>query len=161
MGNAIKTGTFVYNGETVDVKSSEPQARIIEGLQALIGRYYTNFPMLGGVRYEESGLATIIADAAASGPESLPGTDAARNQLDGPADDVLSFITREQKNNVTPTVKTIMARYDAPPYGWPFAAILACIGYLYRPTAAQHQEAGIHSGVRSASLRFREGRQTA
>lgn len=131
VGNAIKTGTFVYNGETVDVKSSEPQARIIEGLQALIGRYYTNFPMLGGVRYEESGLATIIADAAASGPESLPGTDAARNQLDGPADDVLSFITREQKNNVTPTVKTIMARYDAPPYGWPFAAILACIGYLY------------------------------
>ena len=87
--------------------------------------------MLGGVRYEESGLATIIADAAASGPESLPGTDAARNQLDGPADDVLSFITREQKNNVTPTVKTIMARYDAPPYGWPFAAILACIGHLY------------------------------
>ena len=131
VGNAIKTGTFVYNGETVDVKSSEPQARIIEGLQALIGRYYTNFPMLGGVRYEESGLATIIADAAASGPESLPGTDAARNQLDGPADDVLSFITREQKNNVTPTVKTIMARYDAPPYGWPFAAILACIGHLY------------------------------
>lgn len=131
VGNAIKTGTFVYNGETVDVKSSEPQARIIEGLQALIGRYYTNFPMLGGVRYEESGLATIIADAAASGPESLPGTDAARNQLDGPADDVLSFVTREHKNNVTPTVKTIMSRYDAPPYGWSFAAILACIGHLY------------------------------
>ena len=56
MGNAVKTGTFVYNGETVDVQSSEPQARIIEGLQTLIGRYYTNFPMLGGVRYEESGL---------------------------------------------------------------------------------------------------------
>lgn len=87
--------------------------------------------MLGGVRYEESGLAAIIADAAASGPESLPGTDAARNQLDGPAEDVLSFVTREHKNNVTPTVKTIMSRYDAPPYGWPFAAILACIGYLY------------------------------
>ena len=131
VGNAVKTGTFVYNGETMDVKSLEPQARIIEGLQALIGRYYTNFPMLGGVRYEESGLAAIIADAAASGPESLPGTDAARNQLDGPAEDVLSFITREQKNNVTPTVKTIMTRYDAPPYGWPFAAILACIGHLY------------------------------
>lgn len=131
VGNAVKTGTFVYNGETVDVKSSDPQSRIIEGLQTLIGRYYTNFPMLGGVRYEESGLAAIIADAAASGPESLPGTDAARNQLDGPAEDVLSFITREQKNNVTPTVKTIMARYDAPPYGWPFAAILACIGHLY------------------------------
>ena len=131
VGNAVKTGTFVYNGETMDVKSLEPQARIIEGLQALIGRYYTNFPMLGGVRYEESGLAAIIADAAASGPESLPGTDAARNQLDGPAEDVLSFITREQKNNVTPTVRTIMTRYDAPPYGWPFAAILACIGHLY------------------------------
>ena len=131
VGNAVKTGTFVYNGETMDVKSLEPQARIIEGLQALIGRYYTNFPMLGGVRYEESGLAAIIADAAASGPESLPGTDAARNQLDGPAEDVLSFVTREQKNNVTPTVKTIMTRYDAPPYGWPFAAILACIGHLY------------------------------
>ena len=130
VGNAVKTGTFVYNGETMDVKSLEPQARIIEGLQALIGRYYT-FPMLGGVRYEESGLAAIIADAAASGPESLPGTDAARNQLDGPAEDVLSFVTREQKNNVTPTVKTIMTRYDAPPYGWPFAAILACIGHLY------------------------------
>ena len=131
VGNAVKTGTFVYNGETMDVKSLEPQSRIIEGLQTLIGRYYTNFPMLGGVRYEESGLAAIIADAAAFGPESLPGTDAVRNQLDGPAEDVLSFVTREHTNNVTPTVKTIMTRYDAPPYGWPFAAILACVGYLY------------------------------
>lgn len=131
VGNAVKTGMFVYNGETMDVQSSDPQSRIIEGLQTLIGRYYTNFPMLGGVRYEESGLAAIIADAAASGPESLPGTDAVRNQLDGPAEDVLSFVTREHTNNVTPTVRTIMTRYDAPPYGWPFAAILACIGYLY------------------------------
>ena len=82
--------------------------------------------MLGGVRYEESGLAAIIADAAASGPESLPGTDAARNQLDGPAEDVLSFVTREHKNNVTPTVKTIMSRMMRRHMAGRSPAILAC-----------------------------------
>lgn len=131
VGNAVKAGTFVYNGETVEVKSTDPQLRVLKGMQVLISRYFTNFAMLGGVHYDESGLAAIIADAAADS-RRLDGTDVTPDRLDGPSDEVLSFVTRErEKRNVTSTVKMILGAFSAAPYGWPYAAILACIGHLY------------------------------
>lgn len=54
---AAANGEFDYNGGTVEVKSTEVQARMAEGLGTLIGRYYTNFSLLGGQRYEETDLA--------------------------------------------------------------------------------------------------------
>ncbi|OZG60567.1 hypothetical protein BLEM_1763 [Bifidobacterium lemurum] len=132
VGNAVKAGTFVYNGAIVEVKATDPQAHVLEGMQVLIGRYYTNFPMLGGVHYEESGLAGVIAGAAATQPGTFAEANVAEDKLKSPSDDVLSFITRESRDkNVALTVKAIIVQYAAAPYGWPYAAVLACIGYLY------------------------------
>lgn len=61
--SAAANGEFDYNGGKVEVKSTEVQARMAEGLGTLIGRYYTNFSLLGGQRYEETDLARIIMNA--------------------------------------------------------------------------------------------------
>lgn len=132
VGKALGEGVFYYNGEHVELKHADPQSHVIDGLWALIGRYYTNFPVLGGVSYEESGLAKIILDAAEQQPGTFTETNATENTIDGPADDVLSTVKREQQvNNVTLTVKDILTQYSEAPYGWPYAATLACIGHLY------------------------------
>ena len=132
VGKAVGAGRFVYNGADVEVKATESQAHVLEGVQTLIGRYYTNFPMLSGVHYEESGLVGIIANASTHQPGTFAEANTAEDKIEAPADDVLSFITREGKNkNIALTVKAIVVQYAAAPYGWPYAAILACIGHLY------------------------------
>lgn len=132
VGKSLGDGICYYNGEHVELKHLDPKSRVIEGLQALIGRYYTNFPVLGGASYEESSLAKIILDANEQQPGTFAETNTTENTVDGPADDVLSTVKREQQvNNVTLTVKDILTQYSEAPYGWPYAATLACIGHLY------------------------------
>ena len=129
---AVANGKFAYNGGTVEVKSTEAQAHVAEGLGLLIGRYYTNFSILGGKRYEENDLAGIITKAAQRRQSSaFVGQTVDRDEIDIPSDDVFTTISRERKSNHQPTVKSILDMYSARPYGWPYAATLACIGHLY------------------------------
>ena len=128
---AAANGEFNYNGGTVEVKSTEVQARMAEGLGTLIGRYYTNFSLLGGQRYEETDLARIIMNASQYQPGMLDGTNAVQDKLDVPADDVFAAVSRDKGKGIIATVKSLLDAYGSVPYGWPYAATLACIGHLY------------------------------
>ena len=128
---AATNGEFDYNGGKVEVKSTEIQARMVEGLGTLIGRYYTNFSLLGGQRYEETDLARIIMNAAQQQPGTFDGLNVVPDKLDVPADDVFSTVSRDKKKGIADTVKSLLAKYGNAPYGWPYAATLACIGHLY------------------------------
>ena len=122
---------FPYNGEKVEVKSTEIQAHVAEGLGTLIGRYYTNFSMLGGQRYEENDLARIIMNATQRQSGTFEGLDVVKDKLDIPSDDVFATVSRGKNLGVVMTVKSVLDTYSASPYGWPYAATLACIGHLY------------------------------
>ena len=113
------------------MKSTEVQARMAEGLGTLIGRYYTNFSLLGGQRYEETDLARIIMNASQHQPGMLDGTNAVQDKLDVPADDVFAAVSRDKDKGMVATVKSLLDTYGSVPYGWPYAATLACIGHLY------------------------------
>ena len=102
-----------------------------EGLGTLIGRYYTNFSLLGGQRYEETDLARIIMNAAQHQPGMLDGMNAVQDKLDVPADDVFAAVSRDKGKGIIATVKSLLDAYGSVPYGWPYAATLACIGHLY------------------------------
>lgn len=128
---AAANGEFDYNGGTVEVKSTEVQARMAEGLGTLIGRYYTNFSLLGGQRYEETDLARIIMNATQHQPGMLDGMNAVQDKLDVPADDVFAAVSRDKGKGMVATVKSLLDAYGSVPYGWPYAATLACIGHLY------------------------------
>lgn len=128
---AAANGEFNYNGGTVEVKSTEVRARMAEGLGTLIGRYYTNFSLLGGQRYEETDLARIIMNASQHQPGMLDGMNAVQDKLDVPADDVFAAVSRDKGKGIIATVKSLLDAYGSVPYGWPYAATLACIGHLY------------------------------
>ena len=113
------------------MKSTEVQARMAEGLGTLIGRYYTNFSLLGGQRYEETDLARIIMNASQHQPGMLDGMNAVQDKLDVPADDVFAAVSRDKGKGMVATVKSLLDAYGSVPYGWPYAATLACIGHLY------------------------------
>ncbi|WP_428859316.1 BREX system P-loop protein BrxC [Bifidobacterium dentium] len=131
VAKAAANGEFDYNGEEVEVKSTEAQAHVAEGLGTLIGRYYTNFSMLGGQRYEENDLARIIMNAAQRQSGTFEGLDVVKDKLDIPSDDVFATVSRGKNLGVVMTVKSVLDTYSASPYGWPYAATLACIGHLY------------------------------
>lgn len=128
---AAANGEFDYNGGKVEVKSTEVQARMAEGLGTLIGRYYTNFSLLGGQRYEETDLARIIMNASQHQLGMLDGMNAVQDKLDVPADDVFAAVSRDKGKGMVATVKSLLDAYGNVPYGWPYAATLACIGHLY------------------------------
>ena len=113
------------------MKSTEAQAHVAEGLGTLVGRYYTNFSMLGGQRYEENDLARIIMNAAQRQSGTFEGLDVVKDKLDIPSDDVFATVSRGKNLGVVMTVKSVLDTYSASPYGWPYAATLACIGHLY------------------------------
>ncbi|RSX52437.1 BREX system P-loop protein BrxC [Bifidobacterium callimiconis] len=126
----IMQSTFAYNGAVFEPKSSTAEGRIVEAMDMMIGKFYSNFSMLGGVKYDEKGLAKVLSDAQTPDDEMLPGTSDARARLDAPVQDVLSFILLRSKT-IRPTVRAIISHYEEPPYGWPYAATLACLLHLY------------------------------
>ena len=126
---AIIRSTFAYNGAALDLKSSTAEGRIVEAMDMMIGKFYSNFDLLGGVKYDEKGLAKVLSDAQTPDDEMLPGTSDARAKLDEPVQDVLSFILRSKA--IRPTARAIISHYEEPPYGWPYTAVLACLLHLY------------------------------
>lgn len=131
LAKTVGSGRFVYNQEPIKVSSEDPASRVIEGMTALVSRRYPNFSMLGGVEYKESDLARIIDDAANSQSSDLLGVRGAENKINVPAEYVYDSIARDSGRKRTVTVENLLTTFSESPNGWPFAAVLACIGHLY------------------------------
>lgn len=132
LDKSVENGRFVYNQAPVEVSAKDPTNRVIEGMTTLISRRYPNFTMLGGVEYKESDLARIIDDAASSLSVDMLGVRGTENKLDVPAENMYDTITRDSVHNkLTVTVENLLNTFSDVPRGWPYAAILACIGHLY------------------------------
>lgn len=132
-------GTFYYNGNVVPVKATGAKEHAAEGVQYLVGHYYTNFAMLGDWRLpkdRQSGagftaeLGAEISQAASA--QTLEGLEGAGTQA-ACAEEVLSVVKRMagQPGSPTPSVKSLLDLFFDPPYGWPGYMTLLCIGYLY------------------------------
>lgn len=57
--------------------------------------------------------------------------NAVQDKLDVPADDVFAAVSRDKGKGMVATVRSLLDVYGNVPYGWPYAATLACIGHLY------------------------------
>ena len=132
-------GTFYYNGNVVPVKATGAKEHAMEGLQYLVGHYYTNFAMLGDWRLPKdsqsgAGFAATLGEqiAEAARTQTLEGLEGAGTQA-ACAEEVLSAITRMagQPGSHAASVRSLLDLFVAPPYGWPVAMTLLCIGYLY------------------------------
>ena len=110
-------------GDELDIGGEEPQDRIVKAFQSLVDKVYTNLPMLRGVSYSEADINKAVqAESSLFGPEGAGLGEAEQ--------DVLSFINAQARNGVKVSVKYLVDRFTAKPYGWPTTAVLCLAGSL-------------------------------
>jgi len=113
----ISEADLLVRGERLDLRASDPKARIEAGFQTLVERVFTSLGMLRGVTYRDADL-----------DRHLVMTD--DGQLTEGEAEVLNRITANRKNALRSTAKGLIEAFEKPPYGWPEAATLCLIGAL-------------------------------
>lgn len=122
--NLVARAKLMIHGTEVEVSSQDPQTRIQRGFQELVTRVYTNLVMLRGVQYNEHTIAQCLRpsdDLIGGGTTALTEAEA----------EVYSFIKTGAPQGVRTTVKTVVERFEARPYGWSMPAILSNLAKLY------------------------------
>jgi len=110
-------------GEEVAPPGEDPQERVVKGFQVLIDKVYVNLPMLRGLTYTEADILPSL-----KGSESLFG--GAGTGLTESEQEILNFAQSQGKLGVRVTVKALLDKFEAKPYGWPQAAVLCVAASL-------------------------------
>lgn len=113
----IGSADMLVRGEVLDLRVTDPRARIEAAFEVLVDRVYTALPMLRGYAYKLSELATHLDMTDDGGL-----TEAER--------EVLNRIAQIRKRNLRPTVSLLVTEMGLKPYGWEAAATLCIIGGL-------------------------------
>ncbi|QIM17270.1 BREX system P-loop protein BrxC [Leucobacter insecticola] len=121
---AVGRATLVHNATVLDVAATEPMTRIVEGFQRVIAATYTNLGMLGNAKLGEQKIATLAM------PPEDGLLDEDVSMLAVPADDVLAHLVMRSKQHEQVTLRQLIDRYTAKPYGWDQWAIVCVVAYL-------------------------------
>ena len=122
--SAVGTSTLIHNAAELDVTAVDAQARITEGFQRVIAATYTNLGMLGGKAYAEQGLGGLVNPA---GDELVEPTT---STLDVPSNDMLGHLEMRGSRHEQVTMRQLIDRYSAKPFGWDQWSIAAVVAYL-------------------------------
>ncbi len=115
----------LYVGENEhEISSEDPQSRINKAFQALILRAYPNLVMLRGIDYTEKDVPLCLKRSK-DGLFSNDVTSLAESEQE-----ILSFIQSNNRGGVRTTIKSVIEKFEAKPYGWYFAAIACNIAHL-------------------------------
>jgi hypothetical protein len=110
-------------GDELDIGGEEPQDRIVKAFQTLVDKVYTNLPMLRGVSYSEADINKSVQPESSLFGQGGTGLGEAEQ-------DVLSFINGQARNGVKVSIKYLVEKFTAKPYGWPQVAVLCIAGSL-------------------------------
>jgi energy-coupling factor transporter ATP-binding protein EcfA2 len=113
----IGSADMLVRGEVLDLRVTDPRARIEAAFEVLVDRVYTALPMLRGYPYK---LAEIEKHLDMTDDGGL--TEAER--------EVLNRIAQIRKRNIRSTVGLLVTEMGGRPYGWAAAATLCMIGGL-------------------------------
>ena len=108
---------MLVRGEVLDLRVTDPRARIEAAFEVLVDRVYTALPMLRGYPYK---LAELEKHLDMTDDGGL--TEAER--------EILNRIAQIRKRNIRPTVGLLVTEMGGKPYGWEAAATLCMIGGL-------------------------------
>jgi hypothetical protein len=123
---ALLTQARLYvRGEEVEIRVEDAEARVTKGFQALVGKVYTNLPMLRGEAYSESDIVKFLRQ----GRQTLEGL--ADTPLAEPEKEIVNFAQANARLGVRTTVKAIVDKFEMKPYGWAQHAILALTAGLF------------------------------
>lgn len=120
----IGQAKLLVAGIEIDINTEEAQQRIEKGFHELVSRAYPNLRMLRDMAYTENDVVNILDTS----QQDLLGDDALA--LAEPEREVLAFIQRNTKSAIRTTVKGLLTQFEAKPYGWSYAAVLATLAKL-------------------------------
>ncbi len=121
----ILSRSRIYVGGTeVEVSTSDPRARIIQGFQELVRIVYPNLNMLPEILFKEDMIEGSVDKY--SNTVFSNSTNITEAELE-----ILNQIKIKKSASVRPTLKTIVDIFEKRPYGWYLDAIRCLIGKLF------------------------------
>lgn len=123
-GELISRARLFVSGDEVEVGSSEPRSRIIQGFDQLVVKTYPNLRMLRNIAYHENDIGNYLdtAQVALWGEEAADYSEAET--------DMLAFIQTNNRSGIRTTLKGLETHFSKRPYGWYLAAIQCVLAKL-------------------------------
>ncbi len=120
----LANAKLFVNGNDIEIREADPQARITRGFSELITRAYPNLRMLRGHIFDESQVATFLRPSNAQ-------LGAETNLLAESELELLAFIQNNKKKGMRTSLKGLLEKFEAIPFGWNYAAVLCTLAKLY------------------------------
>ena len=120
----LTTARLFINGNSLEIREADPQTRIIRGFSELITTAYPNLRMLRGHVFDETHIAVYLK------PENTLLGDGT-NPLAESEQELLSFVHSNKTKGMRTSLKSLLERFEAIPYGWSYAAVLCTLAKLY------------------------------
>ena len=121
---AVGRAQLIINAAEVTSSSQDALTRVTDGFQELVSRTYTSLGLLGGKVFPEQQVASAVQndgglfDAATLSALNSPGTE------------MESWIITQTGLGEQVTIKKIVDRFEAKPYGWDLGSIEVVLGWL-------------------------------
>lgn len=122
---AVGKAALVINAADVSSNSQDPVGRVTDGFQHLVSRTYTQLSLLGGVTYSEQQVPVF-----ANPDQADLFDDTSLSRLAPPADAVLSYMLQRDRLGEQVSVKSVVDKFQAKPYGWDLGSIEVVIAWL-------------------------------
>jgi len=117
----IADARLFVRGAELEIGGEDPQDRLVKGFQVLVDKVYTSLPVLRGATYTEADLGRAgRVDGGLFGGEGSGLTEAEQ--------DVLNHAQAQMRLGTRVSVKALVEKFGAKPYGWPAIAVLILLG---------------------------------
>ncbi|SNU02231.1 hypothetical protein SAMN06298212_12910 [Ruaniaceae bacterium KH17] len=121
---AVGRAQLIINAAEITSGSQDAIGRVTDGFQELVRRTYVGLGLLAGKVYPEQQVAAAIqSDQSLFSVGSL-------TMLATPGDEVESWILTQTGLGEQVTVKKVVDRFEAKPYGWDLGSIEVVLGWL-------------------------------
>ncbi|MCJ8236997.1 BREX system P-loop protein BrxC [Peteryoungia algae] len=117
----IADARLFVRGAELEIGGEDPQERLIKGFQVLVDKVYTSLPVLRGATYTEADLGRRV-DGGLFGGEGSGLTEAEQ--------DALNHVQAQMRLGTRVSVKALVEKFGAKPYGWPPIAVLCLTASL-------------------------------
>ena len=119
----IADARLFVRGTELEIGGEDPQERLVKGFQVLVDKVYTSLPVLRGATYTEADLGRAgRVDGGLFGGEGSGLTEAEQ--------DVLNHAQAQMRLGTRVSVKALVEKFGAKPYGWPSIAVLCLTASL-------------------------------
>lgn len=119
----IADARLFVRGAELEIGGEDPQERLVKGFQVLVDKVYTSLPVLRGATYTEADLGRAgRVDGGLFGGEGSGLTEAEQ--------DVLNYAQAQMRLGTRVSVKALVEKFGAKPYGWPAIAVLCLTASL-------------------------------